>query len=663
MNDMANTPKSSGEPSSDPTKLTFRRFKNGESMWTGWKDLTEKIFQGDKSYKCPTYVHRTPPCQGSCPSGHEIRGWLAIARQMDKPPTKDMKWQQYAFERMVDANPFPATMGRVCPAPCEDGCNRNEVDDFVGINAVEQYVGDWANDNGLKLPTAGEFTGKKVAVIGGGPAGLAAAYFLRRKGHAVSIIEAHAQLGGMMRYGIPGYRTPRDMLDKEINRILDLGVDVRLNTRVGTDITIEELEKNFDAIFWAVGAQKGRGLPVPGWNDTENCITGVEFLDAFNNGWVVGTAKRIVVVGGGDTSIDVASVARRLGHITHKAEKDIDAHNVLGYTAHDVAGTMRREGLQSTLTSLFPLEKMTASEREREDAMREGVTIMGGVMPLEVLRDEHGRARGLKMCKCVMKGNTPEKVPDSEFELEADIIISAIGQMGDLGNGLESLDGGKGFINVTPLYAVKNRPKHFAGGDVIRPHLLTTAIGHGRIAAENIDYFLAGSPLDKRPKVDVHHFNLLRELHQRALDPAPYNHGQTRGTSESKFAIHNYEDLSGSQIIPHTELFKGHFKYEARAKRQEKHIGADEVLGNFEERLQGFTEQQAINEGKRCMSCGMCFECDNCVIYCPQTAVKRVPKKEKAVGRYVYTEYSMCVGCHICADVCPTGYIEMGLGQ
>ncbi|MFV0368526.1 MAG: NAD(P)-binding protein [Hyphomicrobiaceae bacterium] len=662
MNDMANKPKS-GDAPAENTKLTFRRYANGESMWNGWDDLTEKIFQADHSYKCPTYVHRTPPCQGSCPSGHEIRGWLAIARQMDKPPTKDMTWQQYAFNRMVEANPFPATMGRVCPAPCEDGCNRNEVDDFVGINAVEQYVGDWANDNALRLPEAGEFSGKKVAVIGAGPAGLTAAYFLRRKGHAVSILEAHEKLGGMMRYGIPGYRTPREMLDTEIGRILDMGVDVRVNTRVGKDVSIEQLEDEFDAIFWAVGAQRGRGLPVTGWEGTENCITGVEFLDAFNQGWVLGTAKKVIVVGGGDTSIDVASVARRLGHITHKAEKDIDPHSALGFTAHDVAGTMRREGLQATLTSLFPLEKMTASEREREDAMREGVNIMGSVMPLEVLLDDNGLARGLKMCKCNMKGTTPEPIEGSEFELEGDIIISAIGQMGDLGEGLESLDNGKGFIGTDRMYSVKGRDKHFAGGDVIRPHLLTTAIGHGRIAAESIDHFLAGSPLDKRPKVDVHHFNLLNELHQRALDPTPYDHTQTRGTSSGKFAVHNYEDRSSNQIIPHSDLFKGHFKYEARGHREEVHIEGDKVLGNFDERIKGLTEEQAINEGKRCMSCGMCFECDNCVIFCPQTAVKRVPKKERAVGRYVYTDYSMCVGCHICADVCPTGYIQMGLGE
>ncbi len=297
--------------------LTFRRFKNGETMWN-WPDLTQKIFQQDKSYKCPTYVHRTPPCQGSCPSGHDIRGWLAIARGMDKPPVEGMVWQEYAFLRMVEANPFPATMGRVCPAPCEDGCNRNEVDDFVGINGVEQYVGDWAIEHKLALPTPPALSGKRVAVVGGGPGGLSAAWFLRREGHAVTIFEAHEKLGGMMRYGIPGYRTPRDMLDAEIGRILALdGVEARTNVRVGADVTIEELERDYDAIFWAIGAQKGRPLPVPG-ADADNCMTGVEFLDAFNQGCVLSTAKRIVVVGGGDTSIDVASVARRIGHISTK---------------------------------------------------------------------------------------------------------------------------------------------------------------------------------------------------------------------------------------------------------------------------------------------------------------------------------------------------------
>lgn len=643
--------------------LTFRRFRNGETMWD-WPDLTEKIFQQDKSYKCPTYVHRAPPCQGSCPSGHDIRGWLAIARGMDKPPVPGMTWQEYAFIRMVEANPFPASMGRVCPAPCEDGCNRNEVDDFVGINGVEQYVGDWAIQNNLRLPEPAALDGRKVAVIGGGPGGLSAAWFLRRNGHAVTIFEAHDKLGGMMRYGIPGYRTPRDMLDAEIARIISLdGVTVKLNTRVGSDISMDQLDRDYDAIFWAIGAQKGRPLPVPG-ADAPNCITGVEFLDAFNQGWALSTAKNIIVVGGGDTSIDVASVARRIGHISTAHAHDTGAEaGSLGHTAHDVAGALAREGVKSTLTSLFPIDQMTAAEREREDAKREGVDIKGGVMPLEVIKNDQGVAIGLRLCVCTMKGVVPQPVDGTEFVLDCDMIISAIGQMADLAEGLEQLDGGRSAIAIDGLYRVKGMEKHFAGGDAVRPHLLTTAIGHGRVAAETISHYLSGHLEEKRPKVDVNQFNLLEELHQRALDPAPYDHSQSRGTSSGKYAIHNYEDRGAAQIIPHRDLYKGHFTYVARETRDERHVDADHVLGDFEERIVGFSEEQAKKEGERCMSCGMCFECDNCVIFCPQTAVERVPKKERAVGRYVRTNYSKCIGCHICADVCPTGYIQMGLGE
>ena len=642
----------------EDTALTWRRYEDGNQSPPEW---LEKIHTAGHSHQCPTYVHRTPPCQGSCPSGHDIRGWLSIARGIDKPPVEGMSWQEYAFNRMAEANPFPATMGRVCPAPCEDGCNRNEVDDYVGINAVEQYVGDWAIENQLKLESPKRETGKKVAVIGGGPAGLSAAFQLRREGHGVTIFDAHAKLGGMMRYGIPSYRTPRDMVDAEVQRILDIGIETRMETKVGTDISTKEIEEEFDAIFWAIGAQTGRPLPVPG-GDAENCISGVAFLEAFNKGRLQFASKKVVVVGGGDTSIDVASVARRIGHILNSHEKDRPENVVLGHTAHDIAGTMKREGVDAVLTSLFPIGEMTAAEREREDAEREGVDLKGGVMPLEVIQDQNGRGIALRMCECDMDGNKPVPRQGTEFEIECDVIVSAIGQMGDMA-GLEELDNGNGFISTNKIFNVTDKEAHFAGGDIIRPHLLTTAIGQGRVAADSINNFLGGIQVDKRPKVDVFHFNLLNELAQRELKPENFDHTPTRGTSEDNFAVHNYEDRSGTQVIPHDEMFLGHFEYDARKRRPETHISKDQVLGNFEERIHNLTEEEAQAEGNRCMSCGMCFECNNCVIYCPQVAVFKVKKDQAALGRYVDTDYTKCIGCKICADVCPSGYIQMGLGE
>jgi len=643
----------------DPVKLTNRRYRDGDDTPP---PMSEKIFVADSSYKCPTYIHRTPPCQGSCPSGHEIRGWLAIARGMDKPPVEGMAWQEYAFRRMAEANPFPSIMGRVCPAPCEDGCNRNELDDFVGINAVEQYVGDWAVENKITLDGPSQETGKKVAVIGGGPGGLAAAWKLRRQGHAITVFEAQEQLGGMMVYGIPGYRTPRDTVAAEIQRILDTGVETKLGVRVGEDISLEQLEADYDAILWAIGAQNGRDLPVEGWEGTPNCLSGVAFLEAFNQDRLKFVYEKVVVVGGGDTSIDVASVARRIGHIESVAEHDLPETVILGHTAHDVAGSVARQGVNAVLTSLFPLEGMMAAEREREDALREGVDIRGGVMPLAVLKGDDGRARALKMCECDMDGMTPIAREGTEFEIECDLIVSAIGQTGNL-TGFEALDNGRGFMDCDGLFQVKDHEKHFACGDIVRPHLLTTAIGQGGIVADTIDRFLNDGSLDKRPKVDVHHFNLLNELRQRELDPGEFDHEPTRGTADADFAIHNFEDRSATHIIAHEELFLGHFGFDERSKRQEVHIDAAKVLGNFEERIQSLSEEEAQHEGSRCMSCGICFECDNCVVYCPQDAIFRVKKDERAVGRYVDTDYSKCIGCHICQDVCPSGYIQMGLGE
>ena len=640
--------------------LTFRRYKDGDTKPLAWQ---QEIFDADHSHKCPTYIQSTPPCQGSCPSGEDIRGYLNIVRGVEKPPA-GMPWQEYAWRRLTEANPLPSVMGRVCPAPCESGCNRNQVEDFVGINSVEHFLGEWAIEKKLAFHKPKELTGKTVAVIGGGPAGLSVAYQLALKGHSVTIFDEREELGGMMRYGIPGFRTPRAVLDAEIQRILDLGVQARMKCRVGTDITLDQIKADFDAVFLGLGAQSGRPLPVEG-SDAPNVVTATAFLKAFNDGRMQHVGKRVVVVGGGDTSIDVATVARRLGHIDQIHESDRPENAIAGFAAHDAASLSRRQGAEVTLTSIFDIEKMQASKHEVEHALGEGITIRGSMAPVAVIRDAAGRATALRIARCEAKmigGRLDVKViPGTEEDLEADLIVSAIGQAVDF-TGLESLNNGKGAIASDKNYQVQGQTGMFVGGDVVRPHLLTTAIGQGAIAADGIERFLRSEPLDKRPKIDVHGFDLMRKMVEKGLKVTQIEE-PTWGTDSSTGAIHNYDNRSDRYVIPHTELFLGHFNYTPRNRRKIVSLTAEEALSNFEERLLPLLEAQTQAEAKRCMSCGQCFECDNCVVYCPQTAVFKVPKSKSTTGRYVDTDYTKCIGCHICKDVCPTGYIQMGLGE
>jgi len=350
---------------------------------------------------------------------------------------------------------------------------------------------------------------------------------------------------------------------------------------------------------------------------------------------------------------------------------------VLGHTAHDVAVTARKEGAEVMLISRQPVEKMNAAKHEIDDAQREGVTVRGALQPVSVVLDGNGRAKALRVVELDYSSGKPVEKPGTEQDLEADLIVSAIGQMGDF-RGMEEFNNGKGLINADKFYQVPNKPGFFVCGDIIRPHLLTTVIGQASIAAESIDQYLKKQEPARRPKVDVHHFRLLDKLQEVGLTPQafkpegpdderPIDRGQ-RGTSlQGKavggFAVHNYEDRADAEICQSSELYLGHFEFTPRNKRTEMVPDALEVLGHFKERMLGLSEQQTVAEAKRCMSCGMCFECDNCVIFCPQTAVKRTPKSEATMGRYVYTDYALCIGCHICADVCPTGYIKMGMGD
>lgn len=639
-------------------KLTFRRYEDGDHITTQW---SKDVVQNGLSEICPTYIHRTPPCQASCPSGHDIRGWLSIVRGIDKP-LGDTTWQEYAFRRMTMSNPFPSVMGRVCPAPCEDGCNRNEVEEAVGINAVEQYVGDWALKQNLDYAdfVPQQESGKKVAIVGGGCAGLTAAYFLRQRGHACTIFDSYSQLGGMMVFGIPGYRTPRSVLEGEISRIIDMGVEVRLNTQVGTDVTVAELEKDFDAVFWGIGAIDGKKLPIPG-GDAPNCVDGMSYLRAFNEGRLKYLDGRVLVIGAGDTAMDVLAVARRIGNIHNTTEKDHPDNVILGHTVHDVATVASRKSADVWVVYRRPISQAPATKHELDAVIREGVEIHDGLSPIEVIKDDMGRAKALKVAPVEQVDGELKVKEDEAFDIECKLIVSATGQAGNY-TGLEEFDNGKGLMDADNVYQVVGKPGHFVAGDAVKPHLLTTAIGQASIAAEGIDHYLNDREIPKRPKIDTHHFKLLDELRGRGLGPEKFEPDkEVWGTDSSGFAVHNYEDRSSTEIATSDQLHLAYFEHEMMNRRDEADITAENVLSNFQERFSVLEEEKAIEEAARCMSCGMCFECDNCVVYCPEDAIFRVKKDQRAMGRYVDTDYDKCVGCHICADVCPSGYIKMGL--
>jgi NADPH-dependent glutamate synthase beta subunit-like oxidoreductase len=262
----------------------------------------------------PVAVEKQPPCITQCPSGNDIRGWLTTIAQREKLGLTLDQACEKAWRIEVETNPFPAVMGRVCPHPCEGECNRKAKDEPVAINTVERFIGDYAIEHQLalaRIDNGGPYP-EKVAIVGAGPSGLSCAYQLARRGYAVTVFEAFDKPGGMLRYGIPEYRLPRAVLDAEIQRILDLGVELRCGATVGAEITLDQLRRDYQAVFVGIGAHKGKSLGVPG-EDGPGSYTGTEFLNRINSGTEVAVGEKVVVVGGGDTAIDAARACLRLG--------------------------------------------------------------------------------------------------------------------------------------------------------------------------------------------------------------------------------------------------------------------------------------------------------------------------------------------------------------
>ena len=400
----------------------------------------------------PVYVSMLPPCNKACPAGENVQAWLYHAEEGD---------YEAAWREIMVNNPLPATMGRVCYHPCQTACNRGQMDEAVGINAIERFLGDKAIEEGWNVTIDAAPSGKHVLVVGAGPSGLSAAYHLRRLGHEVTVKEAGPMAGGMMRFGIPKYRLPREVLDAEIKRIEDLGVRFEFNAKVEN---VDDVADDFDAVFLAVGAHVGRHADIPA-GASAKVMDAVQMLAEMEGEEKPMVGRKVVIYGGGNTAIDAARTAKRLG-------------------AEEAVIVYRRNR-----------DRMPAHDSEVREAEEEGVMmrwlstikhIDGGKLTVEKMElDENGFPQ-----------------PTGEFEeLGADSVVMALGQESDLGlvERARDIEIEKGVVQVNSQM-MTGRHGVFAGGDMVpSERTVTVAIGHGKKAARYIDAFLHGTEYHKPP--------------------------------------------------------------------------------------------------------------------------------------------------------------------
>lgn len=423
----------------------------------------------------PEQVQKTAPCMVGCPNGTKIREIVTtIAQTVDRGRTYPESYK-LAYNLLIEKNPLPATCGRVCPHPCEGECNRQYKDGSVSINNIERFVGDYAIEHDFPIEKlTDEKHNEKVAIIGAGPAGLSCAFQLARQGYEnVTIYEAFPKGGGMLRYGIPDYRLPAEVLDKEIERIEKLGVKIQYNTIIGKDIPYTKLQEDSDAIFVGIGAHQGKKLGLE-HEDAPNVMSGVEFLHRINSGVPVETGDKVLVIGGGDTAIDAARISRRLGA--------------------DVTIVYRRTR-----------KEMPAIEEEIVGAEEEGIKFHYLVAPLELKMD--GEKVVSMKCQQMELGEPdasgrrrPVPVEGGFIDIECTMVIPSISQEPNF-EGLDNLHEGKDWVKVDEKFK-SCLDKTFAGGDTIDLGLVTIAIYQGRKAAETIHYGFRGITPEPEPETE-----------------------------------------------------------------------------------------------------------------------------------------------------------------
>jgi NADPH-dependent glutamate synthase beta subunit-like oxidoreductase/Pyruvate/2-oxoacid:ferredoxin oxidoreductase delta subunit len=552
----------------------------GKSDKQGAMESEERI---TPAYR-PKQVEKAAPCQGGCANCGDIRGWIGTVAQRDKIGLSAEEAYAQAWRIITDVNPFPATLGRICPHPCEDHCNRSELDEPLAINAMERFLGDFAIRAGLPLVRNGDSVGDVwIGVIGAGPSGLSFAYQMARRGYRVTVYDSREKAGGMLRYGVPDYRLPQEVLEAEIQKILDLGVELKLGVEVGRDISLEEVRALHSSLYLGIGAQQGLALRIPG-AEGPGVWTGTDYLARINRGETVAVGDQVIVIGGGNTAIDAARCARR-------------------------------GGAEVTILYRRSRQEMPAIAHEIDDALEEGVELVLLAAPVALNRDPDGRLKSAQVQRMELGEpdtsgrRSPVPIEDSEYEMIADAVIMAVAQVPVL-EGLEALDHQGNWLVADAAGAVSE--DILAGGDALGPGIAGEAIVQGRRAAEALHARLCGQQ-EKAPEVSAR-----AEIH-----------GQ-----DVRFAT-----KPGSAAV-HTPMLPA---------EQRVRLGMTEVAGTVD-------ESQFLAEVERCYSCGSCYGCEQCFMYCTSDCFTRL--EEPRPGMYFSLNLDACKECGKCIEVCPCGFLE-----
>ncbi len=527
-------------------------------------------------------LEKLPPCQARCPNSGDIRGWIGVIAQHEKNGLTVEQAYDEAWLRLAERNPFPATIGRICPHPCEDLCTRVDKDGAVSINAIERFLGDWAIERSLTLPVMPEQSWpESIGVVGSGPASLSFAYQMARRGYRVEVYEQHDVPGGMLRHAIPDYRLPREILDAEIERLLDLDISMAMNVDVGTTVTLDELRNRHALMFLGLGAQQARRLGIPG-EDGPGVVSGIDYLQERKTRPVSLAGRRVLVIGGGNTAIDAARSARR-------------------------------EGASVTLVYRRSESEMPAAAHEIEDARKEGIEFRFLAAPTRIVRDgqtiRQVEIQAMRLAEPDADGRRrPEPIPAAFERLQADTVIAAVSQAPGWRSAGAALKSGSWLCAGDDGRLDEHL---FAGGDDLGPGIASRAIGQGRRAAESAHAELRGQP---RPN----------------LQPA-------------------------SPLISDGSVRTDY--YAERPRSENSRRPEDEWLTNPDAEIDltlGY--EQASEEAARCMSCGLCFDCEQCFMYCNAGGFTHL--QETRPGHYFAMALDLCEGCGKCIELCPCGYLE-----